>query len=318
MRWIVSLFFSLFIAESIQTGETFDFNPVSTGTASNCDNRIASATARIEVGQNTSSYGGIGVCGTGINNTFIGKDTTTGRLNSSGTGFLVSLDPPILVTNVHVLRDALNRSIIPTTVENNYNPCLSGELRFNFTSINQSVGCRNVSFSFFPETGVDAVFIELDRVPEGADYLPLDQNPSTEGQVRLAGHPFGSDQLSVIDCNLINSTSHNCDSTQGSSGSALINSECRVQGLHFGSRTSDPLCQQTFAYDSTQKCVNLSPVPSHCHNSYHSSTILIDALSLIRSNQIRIDNPLHAFDSRSRYGLSTSEQPINASDSTVD
>lgn len=238
MFWIVLAFFINFVPTySLNIGEGFDFNPLATDSSSSCDDRIARAMVRVEVGQNTSSYGGIGICNSAITNTFVGKDSNN-RLNSSGTGFLVSLNPPILLTNTHVLTEALDRSILTDTARNRQNPCLSGDLNFNFTSLSESVGCKRVAYAFSPEMGVDAVFIELDRAPEGAMFLPLEQNfqpennQSPESDIRFAGHPFGSDQLSLINCRITQNGSHNCDSTSGSSGSALLNSDCRVQGLH--------------------------------------------------------------------------------------
>ena len=283
-----------------QIGESFSQNFLSETQEKNrdaCERRISAAIARLEIGQNTQSYGGISYCGTDLTNSFLGRG------NATGTGFLVSLDPPILVTNRHNLRQHIgDNTILRNGLENNTNPCNSGQIRFNFTGLGESTGCKRVVYAFHEAYGVDAAFIELDSVPENANFLRLNREPPTgASEVTLAGHPFGSDRINATKCNRYDQGTHDCDSIVGSSGSPLIDENCSVVGLHVGGISDNNCAQEQGSYDAAQRCVPFSTIEDSCRNLTHPSDELQSILSLILTDSIVVRDESQPFDSLQRY-----------------
>jgi len=262
-----------------------------------CERRINRSIARVEIGQNTESYGGVSYCGTELTNSFIGPR------NATGTGFLVSLDPPILVTNRHNLRQHIgDNTILRNGLQNNTNPCNSGQIRFNFTGLGESTGCKRVTYAFHEAYGVDAAFIELDRVPENANFLRLNREPpSVDTRVTLAGHPFGSDRINAIKCTRYGQNRHDCDSIVGSSGSPLLDENCSVVGLHVGGISANNCLQVQGSFNQAERCVPFSTIGDNCRNVTHPSNELQSILSLILTDSIIIRDETKPFDDLQRY-----------------
>ncbi len=300
-------------AQAFQIGEYFDFNPIANRpNPTACETRMNQAIARVEVRPDITPYGQWGVCGTSIKNSF------SGRGNNSGTGFLVSTDPPILLTNQHNLRTALDLNLVRNSLQNNTNPCDSGNFRFNFTSLGQSVGCKRILYSF-PNPNMtqnlpaalraDAVFIELDRLPDNAQPLELSRGNRAPTQVTLAGHPFASDTLGMTRCEH-QSPTHSCDSAAGSSGSPIIDtSSCEVIGIHSAGLTDNGRCQSAPAIDHENTCVTYPANPETCRNLYSPSENLVNALDLIENDQITIKDENAPFDSIDRYTIRSETSP---------
>ena len=297
-----------------QMGSTFTYNPLSNDNAANhtaCERRITQSVVRLEI-TNSESYGGLSVCGTDINNTF------QGQRNAGGTGFLVSLDPPILMTAAHNFRQNINdpRGILPNTPETNTNPCTANNLRFNFTGLGESVGCKRVLFTIPTH---DAVFIELDRVPPNANYLRINRSPPEEGTVpvRLAGHPFASDTISSVQCTRDTLRTHNCDTLAGSSGSPLIDENCSVIGIHsgtIGTMQSHHDCRpDPLQFNAEEQCVVASETQDYCRNLTYDSRPMHGILANILANDIIIKDETKSFDDLERYGLAPLPPRPNAS-----
>ncbi len=304
-------------AHALQIGEYFDFTPISSRpNPTACESRMNQAIARVEVRPDITPYGRWGVCGTSITNSFSGQG------NNSGTGFLVSTDPPILLTNQHNLRTALDLNLVRNSLQNNTNPCDSDHFRFNFTGLGESVGCKRILYSF-PNPGTtanipgplqaDAVFIELDRLPTNARHLELSRETPAASNVTLVGHPFASDSLGMTRCQndpASNRPTHSCDSAAGSSGSPIVDtSTCQAMGIHSAAQANDGRCQSAPNIDYDNTCVTYPANPDTCKNLYTPSKKLGDALDLIEGDHISIKDENAPFDSIDRYTLRQPTSP---------
>lgn len=310
MIWKLLLVAINFFAEGGFTGEQFDYNPLELNEESlSCQRRMHAAVARVEVGEprDGSSPFSRGICGADIQSSFLGDR------NSAGTGYLVSLNPPILLTNRHNLRLPINSKLIEDKPANNQDPCRSGLVNFNFTGLNQRVGCKRVRFAFDSEFGTDAVFVELERLPEGANFLRLNDENTLSEPVNFVGHPAGSNAISYHSCNITSGYEHTCPSTTGSSGSPLVDSNCQVVGMHFAG-SLEPSCSQNGIYFPSRSCSSYPRISDDCRNTFNQSSRLASVLPLILEERLVVRDEEAAFDDKERYTLLPERTP--AEDST--
>jgi len=144
----------------------------------------------------------------------------------------------LLVTNAHVVatKDERDRSLPPR-------PLLAGEAQANFQYLGKRVQVKSVEW-LSPVAELDASFLQLEEIPEGAEPLPLSDSPvgmiehAPAPRTYIIGYPGGRDlEISLHDNQLVgcNDTKlhYRTPTEPGSSGSPVFEADnWKVVALH--------------------------------------------------------------------------------------